>query len=192
MNTTTPITSPDQIDYSHMVAKLAKDGAQILSELTKEKCHLWHMATGLAGEAIEVENYTDIENLIEELGDVMFYHEGVRQCIGIEPQLIDYGDFSKVEEASSPSKRSTGMQLLTWGAGIVLDAVKKHVAYNQPLNVDRVHFGIFTVNTAVNQIQSYHGLNRGQILLANKTKLFKRYTGFNYTNEAAQARADKA
>lgn len=174
-----------------MVARLAKDGGQILSELTKEKCHLWHMATGLVGEAIEAANYTDSENLIEELGDTLFYHEGVRQCIGIAPGKIGYSNFTGLEESLSPSNQRAGLPLLVWGSGVVLDAVKKHVAYNLALDVIRVEFGLFTVNAAIEQAQACFKIRRRDILLANKTKLFKRYAGFNYTNQAAQERADK-
>ncbi len=109
-----------------MVARLAKDGAQILTELTKEKCHLWHMATGVSGEAGELldavkkhvayNREIDRENVIEELGDLEFYMEGIRQAVGV---------------------------------------------------------------------------TREEVLLANKTKLFKRYAGFNFSNQAAQERADK-
>lgn len=86
-----------------MVKRLAKDGSQILQELTPQKVHLWHMATGICGEAGEIldsikkhvaysqqlnsinaEGQSLVTNLIEELGDIEFYLEGLRQALSIE------------------------------------------------------------------------------------------------------------
>jgi len=82
-----------QVRHSEMVHHLAKDGCSILAELTPEKCHLWHMATGVAGESGELidavkkhvayNKAIDRENVIEELGDLEFYLEGVRQAMSI-------------------------------------------------------------------------------------------------------------
>lgn len=90
-----------QQKYPHMVTLLAKPGEDILASLTPEKCHLWHMGTGIAGEAGELVDavkrhaiYTkdiDRENVIEELGDLEFYMEGVRQSLGISrEETLEY------------------------------------------------------------------------------------------------------
>jgi len=81
------------IDYSEMVAALAKPGAVIASTLTSENAHLLHMAVGVAGEAGELLDAIkrpaiylksiDRANVIEELGDLEFYMEGLRQGLGI-------------------------------------------------------------------------------------------------------------
>ena len=112
--------------HGEMVAKLAKSGEEILKSLTPNKCHLWHMASGVGGEAGEVEDVIKkyvayngdlkLDKLIEEMGDLEFYLEGLRQGIGI---------------------------------------------------------------------------SREQILKANIAKLGKRYEGFQYTDTAAKERADK-
>jgi len=82
------------MDYSEMVTSLAKPGEAILSDLTPDKMHLLHMAVGVAGEAGELLDAIkkaciygkklDIENVKEELGDLEFYMEGLRQVTGIE------------------------------------------------------------------------------------------------------------
>jgi hypothetical protein len=41
-------------EFSAMVAKLAKEGNDILKEMTPEQAHLIHMAIGVAGEAGEL------------------------------------------------------------------------------------------------------------------------------------------
>lgn len=81
------------ITHSEMVSVLVKPGTDIISSLTPEKSELWHMATGVSGESGELldaikkhviyNKPLDIENVIEELGDLEFYMEGVRQNLGI-------------------------------------------------------------------------------------------------------------
>lgn len=79
--------------YADMVTLLAKPGQDILDTLTPGKVNLWHMGTGICGEAGELldaikkvvayNKVVDIENVVEELGDLEFYMEGVRQQMGI-------------------------------------------------------------------------------------------------------------
>ncbi len=89
-----------KIVYSEMVAALAKPGEKIASELTGEDAHLIHMAIGISGESGELldaikkravyRKELDRENVIEELGDLEFYMEGLRQGLGItRDQCID-------------------------------------------------------------------------------------------------------
>ncbi len=76
-----------------LVEKLCKSGEAIVAEMTPETAHLWHMATGIAGEAGELLDAIkkhaiygkelDLENVIEELGDLAFYIEGLQQGIGV-------------------------------------------------------------------------------------------------------------
>ena len=89
-----------KIVYSEMVAALAKPGERIASELTGEDAHLIHMAIGISGESGELldaikkrvvyRKELDRENVIEELGDLEFYLEGIRQGLGVtREQCID-------------------------------------------------------------------------------------------------------
>lgn len=83
----------EQTRYEDMVAALAKPGAQVASALTPEAAHLWHMATGVSGEAGELLDAVkkhaiyvkplDRANVVEELGDLEFYMEGLRASLGI-------------------------------------------------------------------------------------------------------------
>tara|TARA_R110000772_G_scaffold242198_1_gene354596 strand:+ start:1959 stop:2297 length:339 start_codon:yes stop_codon:yes gene_type:complete len=76
-----------------MVAALVKNPMQLMEEVTPEKLNLLHMAVGVAGEAGELldaakkcvmyNKSLDVENVIEELGDIEFYMEGLRQHLGI-------------------------------------------------------------------------------------------------------------
>lgn len=81
------------LDFEMMVASLAKPGEQIVTELTPEKAHQLHMAVGVSGESGELldaikkatiyNKQLDRDNAIEELGDLEFYMEGLRQSLNI-------------------------------------------------------------------------------------------------------------
>lgn len=79
--------------HPELVKNLVKPGYQVLEELTPKSANLIHMILGLCGESGElldtVKKHTiykkdlDIENVIEEMGDLEFYMEGLRQEFGI-------------------------------------------------------------------------------------------------------------
>ena len=81
------------IKFKEMVAGLKKDGQQIIDSLTPEKADLTHMAIGVAGESAELLDAVkkhviynkplDVENVIEELGDIEFFLEGLRQNLNL-------------------------------------------------------------------------------------------------------------
>ena len=81
------------INYADMVESLAKDGAVIAEEITGGDAHMMHMAIGVSGEAGELLDAVkkaviyrkplDLENVIEELGDIEFFLEGLRQGLNI-------------------------------------------------------------------------------------------------------------
>lgn len=79
--------------HAQMVSECAKRASLIKSELTEKQTDLWHGATGVATEAGELlstvkahviyQKPLDVDNVIEELGDLEFYMEQVRQCLDI-------------------------------------------------------------------------------------------------------------
>lgn len=81
------------IKHNEMVAALAKPGNDIVATLSPESAHLLHMAVGVSGESGELldaikkaaiyNKPLDRENVIEELGDIEFYMEGLRQGLDI-------------------------------------------------------------------------------------------------------------
>lgn len=74
--------------WQQMVLKLAKPGAAILESLDPDKVDLMHAAVGISGEAGELLDAVkkaviynkplDVQNIIEELGDMEFYMEQLR------------------------------------------------------------------------------------------------------------------
>ena len=96
----------NQISHAELVQKLSKRGEDIIAQLTPEKAHLWHMATGISGESGELEDAIkkhviynkplDRENVIEELGDLEFYMEGMRQGLGITREEVLLSNIAKL------------------------------------------------------------------------------------------------
>lgn len=88
----------DTKDYGKMVHHLAKPGCDIANQMTPAGANLLHMVVGVSGEAGELldavkkaviyNKQLDRENLIEELGDLEFYMEGVRQAIGVTRETV--------------------------------------------------------------------------------------------------------
>ena len=106
----------DKIIHSEMVTDLAKPGADILATLTPEKAHLLHMAIGISGEAGElldaIKKYViynkelDVENVVEELGDLEFYIEGLRQGVNLDREHTLEKNIDKL--ARGPKSRYKG------------------------------------------------------------------------------------
>lgn len=79
--------------FDEMTLAKAKNGQDIINDLTPEKADLLHMAVGVSGEAGELldavkkaviyNKEMDLENVIEELGDLEFYMSKIRQIVGI-------------------------------------------------------------------------------------------------------------
>lgn len=87
------MTQTQVIVFEDMVRALAKDGADILREMSPIQADLLHMGVGVSGEAGElldaIKRNTiygkplDLENVVEELGDLEFFMERIRQITGV-------------------------------------------------------------------------------------------------------------
>lgn len=93
--------SDEKLTYTDMVFALVKPGAEIQKHITPEQLNVIHMLMGICGEAGELldaikkhvmyNKPLDLENVVEELGDIEFYMEGMRQALGIDRQdTLDY------------------------------------------------------------------------------------------------------
>jgi len=88
------------VPFEHMVAGILKSGSDILDSLTPVKAHLLHMGVGLPGEVGELLDALkrfavygrdlDLENVVEELGDIEFFLEGIRSAVNVtREQTLD-------------------------------------------------------------------------------------------------------
>jgi NTP pyrophosphatase (non-canonical NTP hydrolase) len=81
------------MNYAEFVASKKKSGGAIAEAMTSNQATALHMAIGVAGEGGElldaIKRYAiyqkpiDRENVVEELGDLEFFMEGLRQDLGI-------------------------------------------------------------------------------------------------------------
>lgn len=80
-------------DFSEMVEALSKPGVDIVRSMSPTRAHVLHMAVGISGEAGELldavkkhviyDKALDRTNVVEELGDLEFYMEGLRRSLDI-------------------------------------------------------------------------------------------------------------
>jgi len=96
------------IKHHEMVTCLVKCGEKIKEEITGDEAHLLHMAVGICGEAGELidavkkaviyRKKLDLDNVIEELGDLEFYMEGVRQAVGVSREQCLKANIEKLRK----------------------------------------------------------------------------------------------
>ena len=85
-------------EHHELVRQLAKPGEEIIDDLTPTQAFVLHMAIGVSGEAGELldaikkfaiyQKPLDFTNLVEELGDIEFYLEGIRQAFSLDREDI--------------------------------------------------------------------------------------------------------
>lgn len=95
-----------EAEHTQMVKQLEKDPAEVIKTLNPKMMSLIHMAMGVSGEAGElldaIKKYAiynkelDIDNVIEELGDLEFYMEGLRRRLGISRELTLHRNINKL------------------------------------------------------------------------------------------------
>jgi NTP pyrophosphatase (non-canonical NTP hydrolase) len=102
------------IDYQDFVRTLKKPGSAILEDLSPASADALHMAIGVSGEAGElldaIKRYAiynkpvDIDNVIEELGDLEFFMEGIRQALNIDRATTVQRNIEKLQKRYSEKK----------------------------------------------------------------------------------------
>lgn len=103
-------------NHSEMVKALRKDPGHIHAELGATKLDCWHAATGIVGEAGELidaikknvvyNKELDMKNVIEELGDMEFYMEQLRQALNITREETIQHNLDKLNRRYSEGKFS--------------------------------------------------------------------------------------
>jgi NTP pyrophosphatase (non-canonical NTP hydrolase) len=184
----------ETLKHHEMVARLAKDGQEIISSLTPESANLWHMVAGLAGETGELLDAVlkpsvepvlfDRVNLVEELGDIEFYLEGIRAPLGIVREVTSWPPLVSASPLLSAAKISV------LGAE-VLDQIKKMVIYLRELDREVLVSTMGRLEQYLQALRSFYSVTREETLEANIAKLKKRYEGLVYSDQQARDRADK-
>ena len=86
------------VSHADMVLELKKPGDVIYDQLDPSRADIWHAVTGIVTEAGELMDTVkklvvynkplDTTNIVEELGDLEFYMEQVRQNLGLSRIVI--------------------------------------------------------------------------------------------------------
>jgi NTP pyrophosphatase (non-canonical NTP hydrolase) len=97
----------EDIKFEDMVKSLVKPGKSILESLTPEKADILHMGFGLTGEVGELidalkryviyEKDLDRDNVVEELGDIEFFLEHIRQLLNISREETLHQNIEKLK-----------------------------------------------------------------------------------------------
>ena len=102
---------PNEEDYPALVLALQKPGAEIIAGLVPKKASALHMAIGISGESGELLDAIkkwviygkplDVENVIEELGDILFYIQGLQNDLGLTREAIIAENIKKLNKRYS-------------------------------------------------------------------------------------------
>jgi len=178
--------------YCNMVKRLAKPGEEILKSLTSEKVHMWHMATGISGEAGEIVEAVEInstrpmseiiKHLTEELGDLTFYLHGF--CQGLDLPVPK----GRTWPCQNLGRLATNVSV---SASKLLDYTKKACVYNKHVDIELFYDLIQEIADYISCICSMIKVMEQDVRSQNQYKLsVKRYPR-GYSDKAAQERADK-
>lgn len=167
------------MNYPDFVTSRCKFGGAIVKEMTPLGAHLIHMSLGVAGEVGElIDSITD-ENDKEEIGDILFYLQGIENATDIHvdiPELYCIEDW-RVE--------------IVVGMGALVDIIKKHVIYQRELDKETLREVILKIKYSLAEacVDIDYSIEQAQI--ENMDKLNKRYHQGAYSDQQASERADK-
>lgn len=160
------------IDSKHkeMVTALVKPAQSIVDHLNgnPDQAHLWHMATGVSGEAGELLDAIkkhvvygrepDVQNIIEELGDIEFYLEGIRQYFNIDRTTTLQENYNKLY-GSKAARYSSGSYSDKQANTRNDKFIEEYIANgNVPIEMNPGTFHVFS-STALSEYAYYLGKN---------------------------------
>jgi phosphoribosyl-ATP pyrophosphohydrolase len=172
------------ITHPELVKALAKPGQAILESLTAEGAHLQHMILGLFGEIselVEGAGRNDRKNILEELGDLYWYTQGIAQVLNV----------SLPTEDAKSMDTNAGIRIMILG-GQLADIVKRVTVYQKPGEAARLPGALEAFAVCLDKLAHNWGYSRQECLDANIAKLQVRYNKLTYSDADANARKDKA
>ena len=103
-----------EADYAKFVQSLIKPGEAIVASMTPANAELLHMAVGISGESGELldaikkyviyEKEIDIVNIVEELGDIEFFLQGLRTNLGLTRDETIHNNMDKLMQRYPQAK----------------------------------------------------------------------------------------
>lgn len=141
---------------------------------------LLHAAMGLVTESSELRGYTDEKNMVEELGDVMWYV--ALGCDTLEVTLQeaeeaaggwDVDEFDPIDDIIS-------------SAGEIVDVLKKSTFYGKPFDARKIVEHLGRIILAVAEAGDQYGeVFLDEIMATNILKLQKRFSKGAFTKDEA-------
>lgn len=184
------------VNYTEFVKSRFKTGIatadDIANKVVPSQLARLHAAMGLLGETIEAWWSDSRENLEEELGDLVFYHEAMRQSFFPQRPLISLNDM-QVPDAGGAESIDLCWTGMVKAAATMHDLSKKEVIYAKELTVEQTEQYSIAFNhyiVLLDRLLHSFGFTRDGLRDSNVAKLTKRYKA-GYSNEAAAERADK-
>lgn len=195
----------DLITYKQHLATLIKSPSEILDTLNPYKVNLLHMVIGLTGELAELAAAHDKDNYLEEFGDSAFYLTGTKMALDTYPEWVyaqsSYASSTDVDSFNFVPRCYKYTQKVHWKSqcvivgGEILDMIKKHCIYNKPITSRWCYDMAQHIHALEHLLEENaaecEGWTVEDVRIANIVKLAKRYPELNYTDTAAQERADK-
>lgn len=159
--------------------------------------HVWHMSTGVVGEALELFQFNiefnEDSSFQEEISDVLFYLVGMSRYVGIDDWQSVFCDFDAYlrpvgDVVSIPQEQ---IQDFLLSAMRLDDMCKKYNVYNDEEKLKNAKEFWLQFAASWELIAVYFFSSLQEVIDCNVEKLSKRYEGIKYSNEAASSRLDK-
>lgn len=175
-------------EHATVVNKLVKSPVEILEQTSPLDIDILHMTLGLYDEVAELVEgivLNDIENVLEELGDIEFYWFGFQTRLGIgvamghrDPNLEDIRFEDLVGQLPIVTNNMLGL-------------IKKLFIYRDESILAELCMRAEQWRAFIQRVYEWHGLTVEEAKRHNIDKLKARYPLDEYTNEHAQKRLDK-
>lgn len=175
-------------EYVDMVKNLfKKDESNVVMAM--------HAAIGISGEVGEIFAADSRQNMVEELGDLMFYMEALRQRLRTERSDNLYQTTEVADSPYNHPNESTVRSNLVIVSAEILDLCKKSWVYGKEFQDYKVSQFLLLLERNYLYFLSSRGFLADEIAYVNMQKLLKgknaRYASGTYSDAQAQARADK-
>lgn len=178
--------------HSQMVMDLAKPGQAIAESLTPSKAHVWHMTSCLMGEAGELLEgaikFVEAIDLLEELGDLEFYMEGLRTELKFTRSAVLAAMANLTMADVAIPSHTTGILIESCN---IFDVCKKWIIYEKDLDRGVLLLALARFEWYMFAFRWQYSINYEDTIAGNMEKLGKRYSAGTYSNKAAQERKDK-
>lgn len=165
--------------------KPAQATANDMHKVTGYEAQFIHASMGLIGEWLELEiaDPSDVENLKEELGDILFFYRALAMVTGYPTVAAEHCTCTE-----DMGKLYIG---ISERINALFDIGKKTLCYAKPMPTDSaIHELLNGLDAMLYKFIKLHGFTVTEIEELNDAKLNKRYSK-GFSNAEAQQRADK-